>query len=508
MSASGAVPLPRLGEVFFDIRGNARSMRLSWYADTGVAVFSIWQGGICTGTFRLPISDLPRMIETLRNGPGVHQAGETQAAPRRTAAADPQAAARQHVPEDGRADPQRQHAPAEYADRQPPREERQAFPPADYPPDLPATDYQPGRPAGDLPAELPRVGYPPQAPAARYQATQAAYPAEVAAGSYHATQAAGYPAEVPAAGHPAEAPAGSYHATQAAGYPAEVPAVGYPAEVAAGSYHATQAAGHPAEAPVGDYQTGQAASYWPAPPSADDWSAPPAAGQWPATEAADYQTDRPADDYSSGRPVAQRRSTQAAHFPQAPLAGSFPPAAPAVGHRPATQAASYRPATQASAYRPATPATGYLAGQEHPGYQQQPGAHPDGGRHHERADGAGQQDDPDTDSYFDAAPRDYRDGQANGYADHATAADHHTRRADSVAGTAPQGFPSVPSGPGSRATPGGMPDDCRASDQDSRTGVAETYPRVPPAESFPYGSPPDNLELTGQQPDDTRSLYG
>jgi hypothetical protein len=27
-------------------------MRLSWYADTGVAVFSIWQGGTCTGTFR------------------------------------------------------------------------------------------------------------------------------------------------------------------------------------------------------------------------------------------------------------------------------------------------------------------------------------------------------------------------------------------------------------------------------------------------------------------------
>jgi hypothetical protein len=44
-------------------------MRLSWYADTGVAVFSIWQGGRCTGTFRLPIDDLPRMIETLQRGP-------------------------------------------------------------------------------------------------------------------------------------------------------------------------------------------------------------------------------------------------------------------------------------------------------------------------------------------------------------------------------------------------------------------------------------------------------
>ncbi len=37
MSASDAAPLPRLGEVFFDVRGNSRSMRLSWYADTGIA---------------------------------------------------------------------------------------------------------------------------------------------------------------------------------------------------------------------------------------------------------------------------------------------------------------------------------------------------------------------------------------------------------------------------------------------------------------------------------------
>jgi hypothetical protein len=69
MSASGAAPLPRLGEVFFDVRGSSRSMRLSWYADTDVAVFSIWQGGMCTGTFRLPMADLARMVETLQRGP-------------------------------------------------------------------------------------------------------------------------------------------------------------------------------------------------------------------------------------------------------------------------------------------------------------------------------------------------------------------------------------------------------------------------------------------------------
>jgi hypothetical protein len=54
-------------------------MRLSWYADTGVAVFSIWQGGTCTGTFRLPMDDLARMIESLRHGPQGQRAGRRDA---------------------------------------------------------------------------------------------------------------------------------------------------------------------------------------------------------------------------------------------------------------------------------------------------------------------------------------------------------------------------------------------------------------------------------------------
>jgi hypothetical protein len=78
MSASDAAPLPRLGEVYFDVRGESRSMRLSWYADTGVAVFSIWQGGTCTGTFRLPIADLPRMVQALQRGPEGHSGSEEE----------------------------------------------------------------------------------------------------------------------------------------------------------------------------------------------------------------------------------------------------------------------------------------------------------------------------------------------------------------------------------------------------------------------------------------------
>lgn len=127
MSASDAAPLPRLGEVFFDVRGSARSMRLSWYADTDVAVFSIWQAGTCTGTFRLPMGELGRMIETLRRGPG----GRPPADPAATAFSDPLAlgvwddeAAREHEAagdlgasgdqEAGRPDYARRHDPGGY----------------------------------------------------------------------------------------------------------------------------------------------------------------------------------------------------------------------------------------------------------------------------------------------------------------------------------------------------------------------------------------------------------
>lgn len=75
MSEPDAVPLPREGDVFFDVRGDARSMRLSWYADSGVAVFSIWQAERCTGTFRLPFSDLARMVQTLTHGPRLEAGG-------------------------------------------------------------------------------------------------------------------------------------------------------------------------------------------------------------------------------------------------------------------------------------------------------------------------------------------------------------------------------------------------------------------------------------------------
>jgi hypothetical protein len=70
MPESDQSPPPHVGEVFFDIRGNSRSMRVSWYADSPVAVLSIWQGGVCTVTFRVAAGDLPRLIDALERGPG------------------------------------------------------------------------------------------------------------------------------------------------------------------------------------------------------------------------------------------------------------------------------------------------------------------------------------------------------------------------------------------------------------------------------------------------------
>ena len=119
MSASDAAPLPRLGEVFFDVRGNSRSMRLSWYADTGVAVLSIWQGGMCTGTFRLAIADLPRMVETLQRGPGGRRPEWDSEAPGQTFAQVPRVATGQvevmdPLPGQDRAGPGYRTGPAAY----------------------------------------------------------------------------------------------------------------------------------------------------------------------------------------------------------------------------------------------------------------------------------------------------------------------------------------------------------------------------------------------------------
>lgn len=57
--------MPRAGDVFADARGDDRTMRVSWHAESGVAVVSLWAGRMCRASFRLPVSEIPRLIAAL-----------------------------------------------------------------------------------------------------------------------------------------------------------------------------------------------------------------------------------------------------------------------------------------------------------------------------------------------------------------------------------------------------------------------------------------------------------
>ncbi len=60
--------LPAGGEIFLDGRGSHRTLRLSWHGEDGLVVLSLWRGGLCTGTFRLAIEEVPALIDVLRRG--------------------------------------------------------------------------------------------------------------------------------------------------------------------------------------------------------------------------------------------------------------------------------------------------------------------------------------------------------------------------------------------------------------------------------------------------------
>ena len=60
-------PLPAHREVFLDARGDGRALRVTWHAEAGVVVFSLWRDRTCSGTFRLPVEDAPALVDMLRN---------------------------------------------------------------------------------------------------------------------------------------------------------------------------------------------------------------------------------------------------------------------------------------------------------------------------------------------------------------------------------------------------------------------------------------------------------
>lgn len=59
------LPIPSLGEVFADVRGEDRTLRVSFHADRGVVVVSLWAGPVCRGSFRLAAGDIERLQNAL-----------------------------------------------------------------------------------------------------------------------------------------------------------------------------------------------------------------------------------------------------------------------------------------------------------------------------------------------------------------------------------------------------------------------------------------------------------
>lgn len=66
---------------FTDDRTPARRMGVSWHAENGLMVLSLWQGDECTATFRLPIEDAARLIQILAGGLGESVQNATSSPP-------------------------------------------------------------------------------------------------------------------------------------------------------------------------------------------------------------------------------------------------------------------------------------------------------------------------------------------------------------------------------------------------------------------------------------------
>jgi hypothetical protein len=314
MSASDAAPLPRLGEVFFDVRGTSRTMRVSWYTDTEVAVFSVWNGDTCTGTFRLPREDLPRMIEVLSQG----LPGETVSAPR-SAGAPTTAMTPPGLPADERehgADPE--HPGWSYGE---PRERYEGASPAGYDAGYDAPE----------PFEQPRAGYPPSGPlpVGRWQAAEPdqhhvrgerddmsrarqpddAYPGRERDEAYPPRERdEAYPPRERNEAYPPREPDGRYFpGGPASGYPPDEPA-GYAPEPARG-YAPGYAPGYaaddyvPAE-PAGEYRAedyrGEPANEYPPDPLAMDYHDEAEQGYLPGPPTDTFPATPPADPHGHG----------------------------------------------------------------------------------------------------------------------------------------------------------------------------------------------------------------
>jgi hypothetical protein len=62
------IAFPARGDVFFDLRCDDRTLRVSWHPELKLVVLSLWRDGRCSATFRMPADDVPQLVSTLVEG--------------------------------------------------------------------------------------------------------------------------------------------------------------------------------------------------------------------------------------------------------------------------------------------------------------------------------------------------------------------------------------------------------------------------------------------------------
>ncbi|WP_281897385.1 hypothetical protein [Micromonospora humidisoli] len=59
------LPMPSFGDLFTDVRGDERTMRVSYHPERGAVVLSLWSGTTCRGSFRMAVDDVSRLRAVL-----------------------------------------------------------------------------------------------------------------------------------------------------------------------------------------------------------------------------------------------------------------------------------------------------------------------------------------------------------------------------------------------------------------------------------------------------------
>ena len=469
MSASDAAPLPRLGEVYFDVRGESRSMRLSWYADTGVAVFSIWQGGTCTGTFRLPIADLPRMIDALQRGPQ----GD---------AADPAG-----PPDAPRGATEPHDRPAQRGRTGP--HERPGHGPEDYGPGAdsgPGTGYaDPGLPATGAHREADSGEYGRTGAHGRYEPeATAAYSGDSVPGGqggYRGERADSY-ADEPTGVYRGDLPGEDYREDPGAGYrdggqrpdrrgsghQGDPRGGGHQDDPLSGGYREDPLSGRYREDPLGGHPGDRRTSGY-----RED---PPGGGYQDDTRSGDYQGDPRSGDY--------QEDSRSGGYREDPL-GGYREDSPSGGYRADSPSGGYREDAPSGGFREDSRSGGYRDGPGG-GYQEDPLS----GDYQEDPRSGGYQEDPRSGGYrADSPSGGYREDSRGG------------RRADRHGGGDYADDPLTGAYPEDQGTGGysggAMTDRYRA---DPGTGDYPTGPRDPAIDSGDYAAPAGNTGYSPARP--------